>query len=175
MIFSNWSVDNNWTLFLDRDGVINERLVGDYVKNVEEFSFIPGSKEAIVRFSKLFCRIVVVTNQQGIGKGFMNEDDLAKVHQYMLNEIKNAGGRIDAVYFCPKLASENAACRKPNTGMALRAQSFFPEINFDQSIMVGDSVSDIEMGRRLNMKTVFINENDHHFADFRINSLAELK
>jgi len=147
---------NDWTLFLDRDGVINQRIPGDYIKTVEEFEFIPGSLEAIVRFRSMFHRIVVVTNQQGIGKGRMTEAQLSEVHEHMISEVKKAGGRIDKVYHCPKLAREEPLCRKPNIGMAIEAQSDFPGIDFKKSIIVGDSISDMKFGKRLGMKTVFI-------------------
>ena len=155
--FSRFFIDESWTLFLDRDGVINERIVGDYVKNIEEFQFIPGALEAIARFSKLFGRLVVVTNQQGIGKGLMTERNLMDVHRYMCSEIEKHGGKIDAVYFAPQLAKENSQLRKPNIGMALLAQQDFPEINFQKAVMIGDSDSDILFGQSLGMITVKLN------------------
>src|SRR5688572_23731927 len=89
------------TLFLDRDGVINERIPGDYVKNWDEFIFLDGVLEALNILARKFNRIVVVTNQQGIAKGLMTEEDLNKVHQRMVLEIQESGGKIDKVYFCP--------------------------------------------------------------------------
>jgi len=152
--------DKNWTLFLDRDGVINKRLVDDYVKSWAEFTFEYHVLEAIVKFSTIFGRIFIVTNQQGIAKGLMTEDNLKDVHNQMIIEIEKVGGRIDGIYFCPHWSGNNCDCRKPKTGMALQAKAKFPEINFTKSVMVGDSPSDIEMGHRLGMKTVFIG-NDH--------------
>lgn len=167
--------DKSWTLFLDRDGVINKRLMGDYVKRVEDFIFLPGAKEAIKQFSSVFGKIFVVTNQQGIGKGLMTHEDLRKVHEQMLEELKALDARIDAVYYCPALASENAACRKPNTGMAEQAKKDFPEIDFNKSLMVGDSPSDIEMGKRLAMQTAFIGaEEERSGADYCFESLEGL-
>lgn len=151
-------VDKSWTLFLDRDGVINKRLMDDYVKTWSEFTFEYHVLEAIVKFSAIFGRIFIVTNQQGIAKGLMTEHDLKSVHNQMLMEIERVGGRIDGVYFCPHHAKDACNCRKPKTGMALQAKANFPEIDFTKSIMVGDSPSDIEMGHQLGMKTVFIGE-----------------
>ncbi|MFA5541921.1 MAG: HAD-IIIA family hydrolase, partial [Bacteroidales bacterium] len=108
MILSNYK-----TLFLDRDGVINTRLVDDYVKTWKEFEFIEGVLEAISIFSKEFDRIFIVTNQQGIGKGIMSEEDLDKIHSRMIEEIEAKGGRIDKIYFCKHLAKENHIDRKP--------------------------------------------------------------
>ena len=147
---------NHFTLFLDRDGVINRRIPGSYVKDCSAFEFLEGSLEAVIGFRDLFTRIVVVTNQQGIGKGIMTTEDLNEVHDHMLKAINSAGGHIDKVYHCPKLASLNPRCRKPNPGMGEKAQADFPEIQFKESVMVGDSLSDMEFGIRLGMTTVFI-------------------
>lgn len=145
-----------WTLFLDRDGVINDRIVGSYVRNWSEFDFLEGVLEAMPILARKFDCIVVVTNQQGIAKGIMTEDDLNKVHLRMVEEIEKHGGRIDKVYFCAKHERENAPCRKPNVGMAEQAKLDFPSIDFNQAIMVGDSITDIEFGYNMNMKTVLV-------------------
>lgn len=176
MNIEDLGVDKSWTLFLDRDGVINKKLDNDYVKNLEEFSFIDGVLEAISNFSNLFGRIVIVTNQQGIGKGIMTHDDLKLVHEFMNEELKKAGGRIDKIYYCPELAAVNAPCRKPNIGMAEEAKKDFPEIDFEKSIMIGDSVSDIEMGVKAGMYTIFISSGEKtELADWKLANLSELK
>lgn len=156
MHLKDLSIDNSWTLFLDRDGVINERLIGDYVKNPDEFRFIRGVPEAMAVFSKLFGRIIVATNQQGIGKGLMTLRDLTIVHDLMISEIEAAGGRIDKIYFAPQLEKEKSPMRKPGAGMALQAQREFPEIDFSKSVMVGDGLHDMEFGKNLQMITVYI-------------------
>ena len=152
-------INKSWTLFLDRDGVINRQIKGDYVRDISRFEWLPGSQEAITGLSRLFGRIIIVTNQQGIGKGLMTKTDLDDIHQYLQNSIKSAGGKIDKIYYCPYLSSENQPCRKPDIGMALQAKADFPDINFEKSIMVGDSVSDMEFGKNAGMRTVMINEN----------------
>ena len=149
-------IDQSWTLFLDRDGVINKRIPGDYVRNIQQFIFLEGSVEAIRQLNNVFGLIVVVTNQQGIGKGLMTQVDVDKVHTYMMAEVEQAGGCIEKVYTCPALVKDNAICRKPNSGMALQAKEDFPLIDFTRSVMVGDSISDMEFGIGLGMKTVFI-------------------
>lgn len=156
MISKSLHISKDWSLFLDRDGVINRRLVDDYVKHPEDFIFEPGAPEAVKKFGEMFGRIVVVTNQQGIGKGLMTTETLGEIHRHMLSEIKKTGGRLDAVYFCPGLRTENPFCRKPQVGMALKARKDFPEINFKKSIIAGDSKSDMQFGKRLKMKTVLI-------------------
>lgn len=150
------SFDSSWTLFLDRDGVINTKIDNDYIKKWEEFHFIDGVLNSMNLFSKKFHRIIIVTNQQGIGKGLFTEEALSAVHQQMKNEIERAGGRIDAIFHCPALASDHSEFRKPNIGMALAAKHKFPDIDFTKSIMVGDSISDMEFGKRAGMKTVYI-------------------
>ena len=153
-------INKSWTLFLDRDGVINEKLEADYVKHWDEFEFKEGTLDAIKSFANLFGRIIVVTNQQGIGKGLMTEDDLKIIHDKMVQAIKQANGRIDSIQYCPHLASENCSCRKPNIQMALNAQLEFPEIEFNKSLLIGDSVSDIDMGKSLGMIIVKIDSKD---------------
>jgi D-glycero-D-manno-heptose 1,7-bisphosphate phosphatase len=142
------------TLFLDRDGVINVKLDERYVKNPSEFEFIPGAEKAISLLSTIFKRILILTNQQGIGKGIMIENELDSLHNYMVNELMKSEGRIDRIYFCPHLASEGCGCRKPNPGMIQQAKLDFPEINFENSYLVGDSLSDIEAGESMNLQTV---------------------
>lgn len=153
------------TLFLDRDGVINRRLIDDYVKSVDEFRFEDGALEALAGLSTRFDRIVVVTNQQGIGKKLMHEDALQNIHNHMINEVDKAGGRIDAVYFCPDLKQSKSIYRKPDIGMGLLAKKQFPEIRFKQSVMVGDSISDMKFGKKLGMKTVFISDNQNVISE----------
>lgn len=167
------NIDKQWTLFLDRDGVINKKLESDYVKRLDEFQFLPGAKEAIARLNQLFGTTVVVTNQQGIGKGLMTTADLKLVHQYMMNEVEVVGGRIDEVYFAPDLDSSKSINRKPNTGMAEQARKDFPQIDFKKSIMVGDSLSDMQMGKRVGMLTVHITDSSEKLreADFQFSSL----
>lgn len=163
--------DSNNTLFLDRDGVINRKLENDYVKNWDEFEFIDGVLKALKVFNSLFEHIIIVTNQQGIGKGLMTEKDLDLIHSKMLLAIEKAGGRIDKIYFAPQLAAEKSNFRKPNTGMPLQAQKDCSTINFEKSIMVGDSVSDMEMGQKLGMICVGIG-NDELNCDLFCDSLS---
>lgn len=170
----NWHVDQSWTLFLDRDGVINERLMGDYVKHTHEFILLPGVAKSIAKANKLFSHVFVVTNQQGIGKGIMTERNLSEIHGYCSELLEAENAHIDRYYFAPNLASENSPLRKPNSGMAILAKQEFPTIDFQKSIMVGDSDSDIEFGRKLGMKTVFIRHNsvlEHETADLTCDSL----
>ena len=164
-LLSDLQFNHDWTLFLDRDGVINKKRDNDYVKSTNEFEFLPGSLEALALLAKKFRTIVVVTNQQGIGKGLMSESDLTAVHDNMNEQIRANGGRVDAVYFAPWLKSENHPERKPGIGMAEKAKRDFPAIDFNKSIMVGDSLSDVEFGKKAGMKTVLIGTRVDAIAD----------
>lgn len=172
----NWNIDSTWTLFLDRDGVINVRFPGDYVKRVDEFEFIPGAIEAIAGFSKIFGRIIVVTNQQGIARGIYTHEDLGAIHAHMKAEVEKAGGKIDAVYYAHQAASENSPMRKPGTGMALQAKKDFPEIDFSKAVMMGDTQSDMEFGKAMGMKVVFVGDESLEIeVDGKAGSLADAK
>ena len=144
------------TLFLDRDGVVNERTPGDYVRSPEAFVPVEGLGPAMQLLTMLFGRIVVVTNQAGIGKGLMSEADLAAVHHKMQQMVQQGGGRIDRAYYCPHRSDAGCDCRKPAFGMALQAQRDFPDIDFQNSWMVGDSASDMAFGQGLGMRTALI-------------------
>lgn len=168
-------INASWTLFLDRDGVINKRIIDDYVKSRATFELLPGVGEALSLAVSVFGRIVVVTNQQGIGKGLMTERNLSDIHAYCSELIAEFGGRIDRYYFAPELAGSGGSLRKPESGMALQAKADFPEIDFSRSLMIGDSDSDITFGKKLGMKTVFIAEDGtHHEADYTATSLLEV-
>ena len=178
MTLKDLHIDKSWTLFLDRDGVINKKLENDYVKHWMEFEFIGGVLDALKKCGEVFGKIVVVTNQQGIGKGIYRTEDLELIHKNMLYEISYFKGRIDKVYFSPYLASENHPTRKPGIGMAEQAKKDFPEIDFSRSVIAGDSISDMEFGRKAGMKTVFITsslppEKSNQLIDFQCKSLSE--
>lgn len=149
-------IDRSWTLFLDRDGVINVRIIDGYVRNIDEFHFLPGVLDALRKFSNIFGRIIIVTNQQGVGKGIMSEADVENVHSYLKSAVEDSNGRIDGIYFCPQLKTEPDNYRKPSPKMALMAKTDFPDIDFSKSVMVGDSQTDIEFGQNAGMRTVFI-------------------
>ena len=139
-------------LFLDRDGILNKHLPGDYVRNWGMWEWLPGVLEAMPVLAQRFQRIFIVTNQQGVGKGLMSAADLEDVHRHMLSDIEAAGGRIDKVYTCTALEAEHSPNRKPEIGMALQAQRDFPEVDFHRSVMVGDSASDRLFAERSRMR-----------------------
>jgi D-glycero-D-manno-heptose 1,7-bisphosphate phosphatase len=148
-------IDNSWTLFLDRDGVINHEKHLDYIHTWDEFIFYEGVKEAIAFFTQKFKHIIVVTNQKGIGKGVTKIEDLNTIHKNMIREFAAIDGRIDAVYFCPDLDNDSPN-RKPQAGMGLQAIKDFPSIDLNKAIMVGNTISDMEFGRNLGVHTIFL-------------------
>lgn len=154
-MFSLNKINSSWTLFLDRDGVINHEKHKDYVHTWDEFKFYDGVKEAVAIFSSIFHRIIVVTNQKGVGKGLTKLEDLHTIHANMKQEFELAGGRIDAVFYCSDL-EETSPFRKPNPGMGLQAAQQFPDIDLTKTIMVGNTISDMEFGRNLGIYTVFL-------------------
>ncbi len=147
-MFDFKKIDKSWTLFLDRDGVINDEKHEDYIHTWDEFKFYEGVKEAMKIFSQKFGKIFVVTNQRGVAKGLTKIEDLENIHKNMLKELEIAGGRVDKIYFCTDMEGPN---RKPNPGMGLQAQKDFPEIDLSKSIMIGNTLSDMSFGRNLNM------------------------
>lgn len=129
------------TIFLDRDGVINENR-SDYVKSWSEFRFLPGSKEAIAMLTNANHRIIVCTNQAGIARRSLSLKTVEEIHCKMTAEIAKAGGRIERVYYCPHGKEENCLCRKPRPGMLLRARDELG-IDMNDAIFVGDNITDI--------------------------------
>lgn len=129
------------TLFLDRDGVVNVWLPGDYVKDWREFRFNDGFLDFIGQYSASFRHIFIVTNQRGVGKGLMTLDRLEDIHSRMIKAINEAGGRIDKIYLCTSV-NDSDPMRKPNPGMAQQAMKDYPDVTMDRSVMIGDQPSD---------------------------------
>jgi D-glycero-D-manno-heptose 1,7-bisphosphate phosphatase len=172
------NIDSSWTLFLDRDGVINVEKRGTYTLNVDGFVFYDGVRAAMQKLSEIFGLIFIATNQRGVSRGSMTLEDLHNIHAYMTEELHRSLGRIDKIYFCADLHDESPN-RKPNPGMALQAKKDFPQIDFSKSIMIGNTLSDMQFARNTGMYSVFIASTDpetafpHELIDARFNSLAE--
>lgn len=171
-------IDASWTLILDRDGVINNERPGDYVKNWDEFVFSEGVLVAMPILAKKFNRILIVSNQRGVGKKLMTEDDLNIIHLRMKDVITEAGGRIDGIHFCTGIESK-CFNRKPNPGLALEIADNYPDIDFSKTIMAGNKLSDMRFGRAAGMHTVFIASTDpeqvvpHPDIDLKFTSLLD--
>jgi D-glycero-D-manno-heptose 1,7-bisphosphate phosphatase len=151
-------IDKSWTLFLDRDGVINHETVGFYITKWEDFIFYDGVLEAIKFFTKQFGRVIIITNQRGVSKGLMTEEDLNDIHQNMLGLISSNGGRINKIYYCTDMDNESPN-RKPNPGMAFLAKNDFPDIDFNRTLMIGNTTGDMKFGKNIGAQTIFIPSN----------------
>ena len=149
-------LDKSWTIFLDRDGVINERIFGGYVTRIEDFHFLPGVLEGLQKLAEIVGNVFVVTNQQGVAKNSMSIDDLREIHEHMVKEVANSGGKIDYVFSAVNLKGDLEDHRKPNPFMAHKAREIFPSVDFDKSVMIGDTNGDIAFGNNLGMKTVLV-------------------
>lgn len=168
------------TLFLDRDGVINTELPGDYVKTIDAFVFEAGVMEAMQLLQPWFRRTIIVTNQRGVGAGLMTMEDLERIHAFMLQQLRAKGIRIDAI-FCATDEDRQSFRRKPNPWMGEQAKLQYPDIDFRKSLMIGNSASDLAFGKSLQMCTAFVDDK-HRFsgitelplADCEGDSLAEI-
>jgi D-glycero-D-manno-heptose 1,7-bisphosphate phosphatase len=144
------------TVFLDRDGVLNEKMPeGQYVTRWDEFHILPGVVEAIRRLNQAGLRVVVVTNQRGVARGLYTIADVEAIHGRFQQELHTAGAQIDAFFICPH-DKEACNCRKPLPGLFEQAVAQFPDIITETSVMIGDSLVDMEFGRRLGMPTIFV-------------------
>ena len=152
------------TVFLDRDGVIN-RLRPDYVRAWSTFEFLPRAPEAIRLLNEAGLRIVVVTNQRAVARGLLSVAELQRIHDRMRAELAHVGASIDAIYYCPHDKGA-CSCRKPNVGMFLQAQQDDPLIDFQRSVVVGDSVSDMQAGSQLGCRLILVTDTGqgHHDA-----------
>ena len=171
------------TVFLDRDGVINEKAPeGEYICSAAELHVLPGVPQAIARLNQAGLRTVVVSNQRGIAKGLYTVADVEAIHRAMRETLARDGARLDAIFICPH-DKEECQCRKPLPGMFQQAVEAFPEIKAVESVMIGDALTDIEFGRRLGMPTILIEgAAERHkpdlaeairLADWRVSSLSQ--
>jgi D-glycero-D-manno-heptose 1,7-bisphosphate phosphatase len=150
------------TVFLDRDGVLNRKLPeGRYVTSWSEFQPLPGVPQAIARLNRAGLRVVVVSNQRGIALGLYTSEDVRSIHSALQGWLQSHGAHIDAFYFCPHDAQQ-CNCRKPLPGLFHQARADFPEIAANTSLMIGDSLSDIEFGHRLGMTSFFLEGDPEH-------------
>ena len=164
-------------LFLDRDGVVNKQIIGDYVRSLDQWQWENNACQALAQMSRDFERTIIVSNQQGIGKGLFTLSDLDNIHNYLQQEIVLHGGKIDHIYVCTALQTDNSPMRKPQIGMALEAQKDYPEIDFTQSVMIGDSLTDMQFGYNAKMRCIFVTKGKpgppeiQDYTDLYINNL----
>jgi D-glycero-D-manno-heptose 1,7-bisphosphate phosphatase len=143
-------------VFLDRDGVLNRKMPeGAYVRDWAQFHWLPGALDAVGRMNRAGLTVILVSNQRGIALGLYTTEELELIHANMQSQLARHGARLDAIYYCPHDQGE-CHCRKPETGLFEQAWQRFPQANAKNSLVIGDSLSDIEAGHRLGMKTIFI-------------------
>lgn len=164
-------------IFFDRDGIINKRIIGSYVKSTDEFVLLEDILP-IIRWAKehnYLC--IVVSNQQGVGKGYMSQTELDEVTEYMQTQIHDRiGWKFDDIYYATALSSENSPLRKPNSGMLFQAQETW-NINLRQSWMIGDSISDAQAGKGADCKTILVGDftaESAPSADYIVPELADV-
>lgn len=147
----------NKALFLDRDGTIN--VDKGHVYKIEDFEFIKGMPEFIKKYNDQDYKVIVISNQAGIAKGYYTREDVDKLHKYINQELAKIGAHIDAFYICPHHPDYTGECncRKPKTGMIEQAIRDF-DIDASESILYGDKPWDIECGERCNIKSYYVND-----------------
>jgi len=164
-------------VFLDRDGVLNRKPPrGQFVTCCDEFELLPGVAEAVLHLNRSGRKAIVVTNQRGVALGLYSLEDLARMHELLQARLADCGARLDGIYVCPHDVGQ-CSCRKPQTGLFEQAFRDFPSADAGNSVMIGDSLRDIEAGQRLGMRTVLIAEDASQNYDKeleRAKTLAEL-
>jgi D-glycero-D-manno-heptose 1,7-bisphosphate phosphatase len=147
-------------LFLDRDGVLNENR-DDYVKSWDEFRWLPRSLDALAELSRLQVPIFIVTNQSMIGRGRATASTLECIHQRMLEQIVERGGRIDAILFCPHVPDLGCECRKPRPGMIFQVARE-QEISLPRSVLIGDALTDFQLATAAGVQYIHISSGLGH-------------
>jgi D-glycero-D-manno-heptose 1,7-bisphosphate phosphatase len=161
-------------VFLDRDGCINRTTESGYVTKSEEMELLPGVGNAIRQLNRAGIKVIVVTNQRGISQDLYSEADLAAIHARMAELLSEDEARVDAIFYCPH-DRDCRDCRKPAPGMFLRAFSGDPLIAPETSVIIGNSSTDVQSGRRAGVATILITDGalEHWDADAVVSSLAE--
>ena len=147
-------------VFIDRDGTLN--VEKDYVYKIEDFEFIPGAKEAIRLLNEHYFKVIVISNQSGIARGYYTPNDVHLLHDYIQRELRKEKAQIDAFFYCPHHPEgtvdefrKSCDCRKPNPGMILQAEQKL-NIDLQSSYVIGDNVSDIKLQEKVPVKTILV-------------------
>ncbi|MBX3043597.1 MAG: HAD family hydrolase [Candidatus Kapabacteria bacterium] len=165
----------NKAVFFDRDGIINKRILGDYVKIISDFELNPEIPEILKFVKDRGFLAIIISNQQGVGKGIMSKKNLDDVHNYMQNLLlQKSGVAFDDIYVCTELASSDSFNRKPNPGMILSAAEKY-NIDLHSSIMIGDTDSDILAARNAGVCSILVAESQENSnPDYYISELNNL-
>lgn len=160
-------------VFLDRDGTICKDV--HYMRSPEQFELLPSAVEGIKLLNKLGMKVVIVTNQSGVARGYFTEETLKKIHERMIDELLKKGARIDAIYYCPHHPDDNCSCRKPKIGMLKKAEADFG-LDLSECFVVGDKKLDVETGKNAGCASVLITgpETEPNIkADLSVSNLYE--
>ncbi len=144
---------SNRAVFLDRDGTIN--IDSGYIGDPELIELFPGAADAINLLNEADLKVIIITNQSGIGRGLFTDSALKAVNRRVIELLETDGARIDAIYYCPHLPSDACHCRKPKTVLLKKAAADF-DIDVERSYVVGDKCSDIGLGKNAGAKTVLV-------------------
>jgi D-glycero-D-manno-heptose 1,7-bisphosphate phosphatase len=141
-------------VILDRDGVINEDS-SEFIKSPAEWKPLPGSLDGIAQLTRAGFTVVVATNQSGIGRGLLDEETLAAIHSKMDRVVAEAGGRIDAIFYCPHRPEDDCDCRKPRAGLLRQAAARY-HLSLEGVAVIGDSMRDIEAAREVRARPMLV-------------------
>jgi D-glycero-D-manno-heptose 1,7-bisphosphate phosphatase len=144
-------------VLLDRDGVINRRIVSDYVTCWEGFVFLPSAREALLLLNEKNYRVIIVSNQAGVGKGLMTDVDLAEITRRFVADVEAQGGRILGVYYCTHRAEDGCECRKPKPGLLRRAQAEH-HFDFGRTFLIGDNESDLLAAHAVGCPAIMVSD-----------------
>jgi histidinol-phosphate phosphatase family protein len=165
----------NTAVFFDLDGTICKDV--HYCRQPEDFVLMKDAGRVIRSLNSRFIKVIIITNQSGIGRGYFSEEDLEDIHNKMKKDLERENAFVDGIYFCPHRPDDNCACRKPKTLLVKQAVSDF-NINITKSYMVGDSITDIELGNNIGCKTILISRalsNDEMVCpDFKVKNIADI-
>jgi len=163
----------NKVIFFDRDGIVNRRKIDDYIKTKNEFEFEDNFFDIFSLVKEKGYLAILITNQQGVGKGLMSIDDLENIHQYMQHKlIEKTKHQFDFINYCTDLADSNSIRRKPNTGMLEEACNIY-NVSIKDSYFIGDTDSDIQTAKNFNLKSILIANKitptipDYHFVSIK--------
>jgi D-glycero-D-manno-heptose 1,7-bisphosphate phosphatase len=163
------------TAFLDRDGVLNRPAPeGDYVKSADELEMLDGAVEGVRLLNESGILVLVVTNQRGIALGRMSSLDLQRVHAELRSKLEAGGARLDDIYHCPH-PKDSCDCRKPGTGMFARARRDHPQIDFARSVVIGDSITDMTVAKRIGARGILLSDEAFEGAERADSLLGAVK
>jgi histidinol-phosphate phosphatase family protein len=143
----------NRAVFFDRDGVINKEV--SYLDSTDKVEILPGTAEAIKLLNQKNFKVVIITNQSGIARGYFTINTLNEIHNLIQNELMKSSAKIDAFYFCPHLPSDDCECRKPKIGLIKKAEKEL-DIDLTSSYFIGDTISDLKAGINAGLKSILV-------------------